>query len=209
MSRGLSTANLAEATASHYHGVVLVKLLFDTPIFVHSGWGSIVFGGDTYLGVGTIGHKGFGGVEGVEESELVAPTSINLVLSGVDAGNITEARDAGNYGDAITAFVGYRQNDGALVDDPWILARGTFEYASVELGNENKVVVTMQHELVHLNDTDGARYTDEDQQRRFAGDKGLSFAVDMIQKKNNWRGGPVGILDNSFDWQDRDAFLPV
>ena len=45
MSRDISATNLAQINASHLYLVTMVKLDFDTPLYIHSGVGSIVYGG--------------------------------------------------------------------------------------------------------------------------------------------------------------------
>ena len=181
MSRGLSAANLAEVNSAHLHVVVLVKLEFDSPIFIHSGMGDIVFAGDTYLGVGDLGA-----VESVQESERVEPSVIRLTLSGIDANLISEALDAGNFGDVISVYEGYRRDDGTLVADPWLVGRGTYEFASIVIGDTNAISISVQHDLARLADKSGDRYTNEDQQDKFPGDTGFSFIADMINIKLLW-----------------------
>ncbi len=187
MSRGLVAANRTEVDAVYLQPVLLVKLQFDTPIFVHSGVGPITFGGDTYTGVGD-----FGAVGAVEESESVGPSPISLTLSGIDAAHITEALDAGNYGDIVTLYEGYRQDDGLLVADPWIVAGGTFEHATISLGENNAITIVIQHDLERLQEKAGDKYTDEDQQQKFAGDQGFKFVAAMVNQKLLWAGGRVG-----------------
>jgi len=187
MSRGISVANAAEVDAPHREAVVLASLAFDTPIYVHTRIGPIVFGGNTYVGVGD-----FGGVESVEETEVVAPGPFRLVLSGVDSTYISEAMDAGNYGDIVTVYLGFVDDTGSLVSDPEILGRGEFEFAAIEIGeDESRIVVVVQHELAALNTSNGSRWTDEDQQRRFPGDTFFSFSADSVEKTLSWAGGPV------------------
>lgn len=181
MSRGLSASNLAEVQSAHLHLVVLVKLEFDTPLFVHSGIGNIVFDGDTYLGVGDLGA-----VDSVEESESLGPSQIRLTLSGIDANLISEALDAGNYGDVISVYEGYRQDDGTLVADPWLVGRGQYEHSTIVLGKQNAVSIVVHHDLARLAEKSGDRYTDADQQDKFAGDTGFSFVASMINLKLLW-----------------------
>lgn len=186
MSRDISATNLAEINAAHLYEVVLVKFEFDTPVYVHSGVGSISYGGNTYLGVGS-----FGSLTAPREQEQVTPASINLVLDGITSAHITEALDSGNLYDPVTVYVGYRQDDGTLVDDPWVLWKGWYEYASISLGAESAVNITCQHDLSILSEKAGDRYSDEDQQSKFTGDVGLEFAADMSGTKLLWGGGPV------------------
>ena len=190
MSRSISATNLTEVDADHLHEVVLVKLEFGTPVYCHSGIGTINYGGNDYLGVGQ-----FGSITDAAESEQLSPSSLTLQLSGVDSSLITEALDSGSYGDIVTIYIGYRQDDGTLVDDPWVLWRGIFEYSSITQGQENVVSITVQHDLATLNQTSGARFSDEDQQRRFSGDVGFEFVADMAGVDLRWGGGPVGVSD--------------
>ena len=188
MSRDIGAANLAHIAQDTVWPIALVKFGFGTPVYVHSGLGNITYDGNTYVGVGDLG-----GVDGVEESEDISPTEILFTMSAIPSTYINEALDAGSYGDEITMYQGYRGTDGALVGDPWIVARGYFEHATIELGSVNKVTIAAQHELAILDERPGRRWTDEDQQAEYAGDTGFSFAADMPNNKLLW-GGEVSTV---------------
>lgn len=183
MSRGLSATNLAQVNASHLHEVTLVKLGFDTPVYVHSGVGTIVYDSNSYLGVG-----GFGGVSDARESDVLGPHPITLTLSGIDTNLVAEALTTGNFMDTVTIYVGYRQDDGTLVDDPWIAWRGHYESASLETGERSSVSITCQHDLAVLGEKSGDRYNDEDQQSKYSGDLGLEYITEMANIKLNIGG---------------------
>lgn len=187
MTRGLSATNTTQVDGAHVHTVVLVKLEFDTPVYVHSGVGNIVYDSNTYTGVGD-----FGGVTQPRESEALGPSSVTLTLSGITGQNLTEALDSGNLYDVVTIYQGYRQDDGTLYDDPWIAWRGWYEYGSINMDDESSVHITCQHDLSRLTEKNGARYSDEDQQSKYTGDVGLEFVADMASVKLLWGGGPVG-----------------
>ena len=178
MSRLISAANLTEINAAHLHEVLLVKLEFDSPLYVHSGVGTIVYDSNSYLGVGQ-----FGSVNNTTETEHLRPTSLTLQLSGVDSNLIAEGLDSGNFGDVVTMYLGYRQDDGTLVDDPLLIWRGTYDHASITQGDANIVSIVVHHDLSILDETDGGRFTDEDQQSRFSGDIGLEYVTDMAGLK--------------------------
>lgn len=186
MSRDISATNLTEINSDHLHEVVLVKMAFDTPAYAHSGIGTISYDGNDYLGVGD-----FGSISNVSESEDLRPNSATLTLSGVDAALITESLDSGNYGDVVTLYIGYRQDDGTLVDDPWVFASAKLEFMSVQQGDENSVSITIQSDLAVLDQSDGSRFSDEDQERRFTGDRGFAFVSEMNGIQLQWAGGPV------------------
>ena len=67
LTRGIDTATVA-AMAGHFHPVIAVELDWpDDPVYAHTGFGNIVFGGKTFEGVGHFGQvkvpgDGFGAV---------------------------------------------------------------------------------------------------------------------------------------------------
>lgn len=187
MSRGIGTTNVAQVNAPHLHEVLLVKLGFDTPVYVHSGIGSISYGGNTYIGVGHLG-----GISELRESEVLGPSQITLSLDAQTSQHITEALDAGNLYDPVTIYFGYRNDDGTLAADPWVAWSGWYEYATISLDAESRVEMVCQHDLAVLNEKNGGRYADEDQQDRYTGDVGFEFATAAVGVKLLWGGGAVG-----------------
>lgn len=186
MSRGIGATNVTQTEAASVHVVILVKLEFDTPVYVHSGIGTITYDGDDYVGVG-----GYGSVSQAAESEKISPSKLTLTLSGIDTTLISEAQDTGNYRDVITIFEGYRQDDGTLYDDPWIVWKGLFEYSSIQIDeNEASVAIVCNHDLVILEEKHGSRFTDEDQQQRYSGDNFFKFITDQAGLRLRWGGGP-------------------
>jgi hypothetical protein len=187
MSRNISVTNLAQINAAHLHLVTMVKLSFDTPLYVHSGVGTISYDGNDYLGVGDLGS-----VSEARESESLSPSSITLSLSGIDSNLISEAQEAGRYRDAVTIYEGYRQDDGTLVDDPWIVWKGWFEYASIRVGEDSAVAMTCHHDLSVLTEKDGSRFSDEDQLGRYSGDRFFQFVTDQSGLRLVWGGTLLG-----------------
>lgn len=208
MSRDISTLNQAEIDAAHLHEVILVKFEFDTPVYVHSGIGTISYGGNDYTGVGDLGA-----ISGAKESERLGPAPIQLSLTGIDSSLLTEALDAGNYKDAITIYVGYRQDDGTLVDDPWIAWKGFYEYASISKGDENFISITAQHDLMVLNEKDGSRFSDEDQNERYATDTFFTYITENATNKLPWaiptRATGSGTVDPFYHGNPEDENAPV
>lgn len=186
MSRTISATNVTELTSASNTAVILVKLEYGTPVYVHSGTGTLTYDGDDYTGVGD-----YGGISGAGEREELAPSNLTLSLTGITAAHVTEALDSGSYGDAITIYQGYLDENLTLVDDPWVVWSGQYEYASIGIGKQSAVQITVKHDLASLDEKDGGRYTDEDQQTRFSGDVGLEYVTDQQGLKLTWGGGRV------------------
>ena len=170
MTRDIGATNVTKVDASHVHEVLLVKLEWDNPAYVHSGFGTITYDGDAYLGVG-----GFGSVTGARESEALGPLPITLTLSGVDATFISLALTSVAYKDAVTVFLGYRKDDGALEADPWLVWKGWYEYAEISQDDTSTISITCQHDLAVLNEINGSRFSDEDQKQTYASDDGFEY----------------------------------
>ena len=122
--------------------------------------------------------------------------------------SLTDALNSGSYGDLITIYEGYRQDDGSLVDDPWVVARGTFEYASVNLGESNEAVVVMQHDLSRIQEKHGGKWSSEDQLARFGNDIGFRFVHESAFIELTWGGRDVrssGGGSNFYNNGDRDG----
>jgi len=186
MTRGLSATNQTEIAKATVQVVLLAKLEFDTPVYAHSGIGTITFGGNDYLGVGD-----FGGISDARESELLGPAPLNLSLSGIDSDLVNEALDSGSYGDVITIYEGYKADDGTLVADPWIVWKGWLEYSQLKRGEDNTITLICQHDLAVLGEKEGSRFSDEDQQDKYSGDLGLEFIHSTVNKTLFWGGGPT------------------
>jgi hypothetical protein len=187
MSRELTSAAQAQASAQYHTLILLGKLEFDDPVYVHTGIGHITFDGNTYIGVGN-----FAGVDEARESAKLGPLALDLTLAAPDPSMLAESLDSGNYGDPVTIYAAYRLDDGSIVDDPWVVWSGWFEFASIVVGNNNAITVTVQHDLSVLEEVGGARFTDEDQQRRYTGDRGFEFVHLPAGQRLQWGGRVIG-----------------
>ncbi len=155
-------------------------------VYVHSGIGSITFDGNNYTGVGNLGNIGE-----ARESEQLGPLSIEVTLNALVSDYLEAALDAGKYGDPVTIYAAYRQADGTLVSDPWVVWSGWYEFAQIKAGNENIISMTLQHDLSVLEEKDGSRFTDEDHQGKYAGDLAFEFVHEAATQKLVWGGRTI------------------
>ncbi len=181
MSRFLTSAALAQAVAQYHTLILMGKFDFDEPVYVHTGIGRVTYDSNTYLGVGDFGEIGE-----VREAEAIGPLSITVGLALPNAEYLVESLDAGNYGDTVTIFAAYRASDGSLVSNPWVAWAGWFEFATILAGQDNAISVTLQHDLSILDEIEGSRFTDEDQQARFSGDLAFEYIHEMANIRLVW-----------------------
>ena len=197
MSRSIGAANISHVSGQNVHEVILVKLEFSTPVYAHSGIGNISYDGNTYLGVGD-----FGSANEVRESAQLGPSPIELRLSGIDSALLAESMSAANYGDLVTIYSGYRLDDGTLVGDPWIVTRGKIEFPSSSRGEDNTIILRVQHDLAVLDEIPGAKFSDEDQVTRYPADRGFEFVEEQGSLRLPWASTSVQAT-GSTEYADR------
>lgn len=167
-----SSAFISAVTSQYVRPAFLVQIGFTTgTVYVWSGVGSLSYGGNTYQGVGT-----FGGISTIEEGSNVQARGIVLSLSGFNASLLTDVLSDYQQGlpavvyfgcfDATgTTFLGVITAWAGLTDQPTITVTG--ETASIEIACENV--------LVEMNTSVERRYTTEDQQIDYPGDRGFDY----------------------------------
>jgi hypothetical protein len=99
MTRGLPASYITALDTDAWRQVIFCSIAYTGgTVYLHDSIGTITWGGQSWLGVGT-----FGGIETVEEGEEVSPYSLTASLSGVD---ITLAPEvlAGNFAQANIAI---------------------------------------------------------------------------------------------------------
>jgi len=182
MTRSISATNITESEKSALAPVVFAFMDFaGTPVFVNTSPMTFTFGGDTYLGVGQ-----FGGISVIQETDKVQATSFTLSLSGVDSANITDALTETYQGRDCIIYLGYVNASHALVDDPFILARGRMDTMPIKLDKESVITMQVESRLADFFRPRVRRFNNQDQQERFPNDDGLEFTEQMVDKELVW-----------------------
>ena len=164
---------------------ILVKAMFDAPLYLWTGQQDAVFSGDTYLGEGAL--MSFGGVD--ETSDLGA-TGITLGMA-FSSNNITadimQKVVSDDYqGNPITISLTLKLGGGGY-STPVVLFDGFIDVMSVEDdGNVADIKLSAESHLIKLGRKNNRRYTDRDQKFYFSGDDGLMHASGVQEKQVIW-----------------------
>lgn len=181
-------SNLKASSQSPVHAYVLFVAL-DFPsgtVRLHNGIGTYRFGGEDYLGVGALG-----GVDAVEESVELSPPEVNLILSSVDKDIISAVRTDNVYGRQGLVYMGAVDEEGALLGTPDLWIRGRMTKKALILGNENAVSVTVESSSAKFKRRNNKRYTLEDHQADYPGDKFFEFLPYVKDARIIWGGEAV------------------
>ena len=83
-------------------------------------------------------------------------------------------------------YLGFLDANYALVADPFVAFKGRMDSMDIELGKTASIQIGIESRLVDWDKARIRRYTNEDQQNYFAGDKGLEFMSEMVDKQLVW-----------------------
>jgi hypothetical protein len=180
MSRFDSSTNEAASERPSVRIFVACDLDFASGhVRAHDGIGTLSWGGNDFLGVGQ-----FGGIEIAEESIDLIAMPLRMKLSGVDASLLSTAMDEAYQGRSATLYFGLVDvSTDQLIDTPEVLWEGMMDQMSVVLSEgRGEITVSCEHRL--RREPRIARYTHEDMQLAYAGDR----FFDLVPKIAGFRG---------------------
>ena len=191
MSRDITAAAQAAIQAGVVRPVTLVELDFPSGfVRVNSSDRIIAFdrGGspsqaEDFLGVGRLGS-----VSAAGESSKLQASGVKLSLSGIPPSHIAAAfeRAQGRPG---RIWMGFLDQDYRLVVDPVLIFSGIIDSTAIDLGDMAKVTLSVENRMIAWERPRIRRYTNEDQQQRFADDKFFEFVNPTVEKELLWGVG--------------------
>lgn len=185
MARDITAgATTASQSSEGYSVVAAAELDFESGFLrLHSGAGDKKIFGNTYQGIGS-----FGRITAIEESTELSATVIELGISGIenDRNNVTIALTENYRNRPGTLYLAFIDLNGDVVSDPIILFRGFMDNALVVQGKELSVTVRLHSIMADWDRPKISRYTNEEQQARFPGDRGMEFVPQMVEKEIKW-----------------------
>lgn len=175
------------AESERFNYVVLVSLDFPTgTVRVHNGAGTYNFGGNDYLGVGS-----FGSISALEETGELVDNPIQLTLSAITPEIIDAIKTDDIYGRDVDVYLGALDDNDQLEGTPTNWISGYMEHASLILGEDNAVVIQIQTRAAKLKRRNNLRYTNEDHQAEFPGDRFFEFLPQLQEAEVRWGGERV------------------
>jgi hypothetical protein len=182
MSRGLAAGNLTAVTGEVVTRTMAVALDFPSGMARWNGSTlDIVIGGNTFLGLGALGSIGV-----IEEGAETRPYGLTVGITGVPRDAVALALTQEYQGDAATIWEVQLDANGQPIGTPPIAFRGRMDQMSVTLGDTASVTVRLENRLADWERARVRRYTDEDQKRAFAADKGFEFVTATVDKDIVW-----------------------
>lgn len=183
MARDLNAQTKIATESGAHRQIVLLKIMFDTPIYVHSDLGNVEYDGNTYLGVGNFGEIGT-----IEEVSDLSTQRLKVSLSGIPAAYRSTIIQTDYQGADATVYYGFRDLDSGELLVPYAFNFIT-DNAEITTGEDMTISVFLTDENAIWDRKSGLRYNDGMQKSRFPGDKFFEFQDQLKTQELFW--GPV------------------
>lgn len=182
MGHDISAGLISASSGAVFTPIIMAKLEFDTPVYVHTGAGTISHDSNDYLGVGTLG-----GVSSIEEPGAPEYTEVSLTLSGIDSSLISILLGTSYQGKTATLYYTSREPDGSI-NTPYAIFVGLIDTADISSGETASIDLKIVNRLAFWDRPNIRRYNNAEQQTRFPGDKGLEFVDELATTQIIWGG---------------------
>ena len=184
MSRAFGAASAAAFIEPNVSILTFVMLDFASGIVrVHNGLGTYTWGGNDWIGVGSLGT-----VSQLEEGADVSPSGITLTLPALDAVGSGAALYEDYFMRPVEIYIGALSAEDVLLNDPLQMWGGHMDVMSVTAGAENdQVTINCESELAAFDRSSNLKYTTQSQQQFYPGDVFFNFLPKIDGAKIRWR----------------------
>lgn len=142
---------------------------------------NIVWNGITWYGVGDLGT-----INAYEITSGTQASTMKFALAGIPTELTQDVLNENSRNKNVTCYMGLLDANNQLIFDPFIWFRGTIDSLSVTLGTSIAVAGSASSKLINWARSVNSRYTDEQQQAMYPGDRGFKFIADIINLKLQW-----------------------
>jgi hypothetical protein len=188
MSRNLDSTLAAHLPDGVIIPVALATLTFKSGVeYVWTGVGPLVYGGNTYQGVGLLGTVG-----AITEGVTVQADGTTVALSGIGQSQIGsnslvyEAQNDIRMGAPAKLWFGLMAN-GAFLGAPYLVFSGTVDKPTINIGADTSTItLALENRLVNLQRPTMRRYTAADQNLSYPTDTGLNWVETLNDIALRW-----------------------
>lgn len=180
----ISALNKAALEASGAKDIHFLFLDFATdPMYACTGTRTYTWGGNDWLGIGEIS-----GISDIAHASDIAARPLTLTASGVDSFIVQPALSRTNYKHRqVAIYRGFLDTDENLIDDPYTVWKGRMDVGSFA-ADKGSAFVQMRCEplAADLLRANVSRYSDQDHQQRWPGDRFFEYLPQMADKDVVW-----------------------
>ncbi len=163
--------------------ILLAELDFESELVRRwTGVGTLNWNDQTWFGIGDLAS-----VSSVQETMDLRASGMNMQLSGVSPDKISEVAAEPIQGRYATLWIGFSDENFALITDPVVIFKGRMDTSEITDGGDTaSITLAVENHLRDLSRARLRRYTQADQQARFPDDKGLEFVPALQEIDIDW-----------------------
>lgn len=185
MSRSLTASAESASLAPHIRPVIFVEFDLSSGMARFSTADrTLVFSAMTFFGVGDLGK-----IAPFGEPTDLSVEGVAIELSGIPSSYIDVALAENVQGRRARLWLGFLDDNYALVVDPVVIFRGRMDTMDIKLGETATVAARIENRMADWDRARVRRYTHADQTARFPADKGLEFVSQTTEREILWGRG--------------------
>lgn len=142
---------------------------------------NLTVGGDLYYGVGHLGK-----ISEATESVGTAAQTLKLTLTSIPQSMVDGVVAENTRNKDLTVYLCLFQPDHSMVAAPFIIFKGKTDSLNMEVGQMVNIQVSATSRLRQWARSPNSRYTNEDQQSKYPGDKGFQFINALPSLRLQW-----------------------
>ena len=176
MGRELDSTYAAGLAAGTVMPVRLMQITFKSQVsYVWSGPGPLVWNGNTFLGVGSLGT-----ISAISEVITTNAGGVTVTLSGVDPVLFNECMTDIQLGATARIWRGlWAATANALLGVPYQVFRGQVDQPAFEVGGKMMISLALESRIVNLQRASCRRYTSADQRVNFPTDSAFTWVEQL------------------------------
>ncbi|MBL4699870.1 MAG: hypothetical protein JKX85_01300 [Phycisphaeraceae bacterium] len=185
MSRNITQAAKDAVDSNHVSAALAVSFVFDSgELNLWTGIGELQVDGKTFVGNGA-----FTASSDIKESTEVVANGVTFSLSGIDPAIISIALQEEYQGRPVQAWFVLFDSAGNVIQNPIDIFAGLMNTMAINEGEETSAIsVAVENRLIALDRAKERRYTPEDQNIEFPGDKGFDYVAGLQNAEVVWIG---------------------
>ncbi len=184
MTRDITAAANSASQSEVIRPITFIRLEYESGIVTASSADrDFDFNGETYVGLGNLGT-----ISKIEEAAEVRAMGVTCTLTGIPSDFISAELGENYQGRDARIYLGFLDSSYSLIAEPLLVFQGRMDTQDIRLGKDATVSVNIESRLVDWDRPRVRRYTNEDQQNQYPGDKGLEFVSQMVEKEIVWPG---------------------
>lgn len=184
MPRTLHADVITALDSDNLRWIALAELVFDeVTLRFCTRLASFTVGANTYTGLGSIGS-----ISSISENNSLDPSTCTLTLSTIDTGVLATLANYEHINRKARVFFALLDEDDALIGEPILFFDGSMDEIDLAYGRNSRATIKLKDRLADWDRKQSERWSHEEQQALYPGDRGFEDVASLENKTIIWPG---------------------